>query len=190
MSRICILLSILSAASLLASCGTTAPDAARPTLKTVAKVSTDRYLGKWYEIAHFPQWFQKGCVSATADYSQNKDGTIGVLNTCFRVDGSQRTVVGVAEPVDASNNRLRVSFPGNFFARMAPVPKEGNYWIIDISRDYQHAVVGTPDRQFLWFLSRSPAISKRQFDRMKDTAAEQGFDLSKLVVDQHTRITP
>jgi len=109
-----------------------------------------------------------------------------VLNTCFRADGSQRTVSGVAEPVDASNNRLQVRFPGNFFARLAPVPKEGNYWIIYVSPDCRHAIVGTPDRQFLWFLSRSATVSQSQFDRMKDTAAEQGFDLSKLVVDQHT----
>ncbi|WAC19006.1 lipocalin family protein [Luteolibacter sp. SL250] len=189
MSRSLILLTALSAAALLTSCGTNRSAATHPPLKTAPKVSTDRYLGKWHEVAHFPQWFQKGCVSATADYSQNKDGTIGVLNTCFRADGSQRTVSGVAEPVDASNNRLRVRFPGNFFARLAPVPEDGNYWIIDVTPDYRHAIVGTPDRQFLWFLSRSPTIPQARFDRMKAIATEQGFDLGKLVVDQHTRIT-
>lgn len=189
MSRTLILLTVLSATAFLTSCGTDRSAAAHPPLKTVPKVSADRYLGKWYEVAHFPQWFQKGCVSATADYSQNKDGTIGVLNTCFRADGSQRSVSGVAEPVDTSNNRLRVRFPGNFFARLAPVPEDGNYWIIDVTPDYQNAIVGTPDRQFLWFLSRSPTIPQARFDRMKAIAAEQGFDLNKLVVDQHTRIT-
>jgi len=189
MLRTLILLATVSAAALLSSCGTTGSTAAPAPLKTTPKVSTDRYLGKWFEVAHFPQWFQKGCVSATADYSQNKDGTIGVLNTCFRADGSQRTISGVAEPVDGANNRLRVRFPGNFFARMAPVPEEGNYWIIDVSPDYRHAIVGTPDRQFLWFLSRSPTLPQSQLDRMKDIAAGQGFDLGKLVVDQHTRIT-
>lgn len=189
MTRASILITVLSAAALLSSCGTNRSTAAHPPLKTAPKVSADRYVGKWYEVARFPQWFQKGCVSATADYSQNKDGTIGVLNTCFRADGSQRSVNGVAEPVDALNNRLRVRFPGNFFARLAPVPEEGNYWIIDVSPDYSHAIVGTPDRQFLWFLSRSPTIPQAKFDRMKAIAAEQGFDLEKLVVDQHTRIT-
>ncbi|RYD31887.1 MAG: hypothetical protein EOP87_13865 [Verrucomicrobiaceae bacterium] len=191
MLRTLILPAAVSAAALLSSCGTTGSTAAPAPapLKTTPKVSTDRYLGKWFEVAHFPQWFQKGCVSATADYSQNKDGSIGVLNTCFRADGGQRTISGVAEPVDEANNRLRVRFPGNFFARMAPVPEEGNYWIIDVSPDYRHAIVGTPDRQFLWFLSRSPTIPQGRFDRMKDIAAGQGFDLGKLVVDQHTRIT-
>ena len=189
MFRPIILLACLSSAAFLSSCGTTQPAAAQAPLKTTAKVSPDRYLGKWYEVAHFPQWFQKGCVSATADYSQNKDGTIGILNTCFREDGTTRSVTGVAEPVDKLNNRLRVRFPENFFARLAPVPEEGNYWIIDLSPDYRHAVVGTPDRQFLWFLSRSPSIPQKQFDRMKAVAAGQGFDLVKLVIDKHTRIT-
>jgi apolipoprotein D and lipocalin family protein len=189
MSPTSVILSALSAAALLTSCGTSSSTASNPPLKTAPKVDTNRYLGKWYEVAHFPQWFQKGCVSATADYSQNKDGTIGVLNTCSKADGSQRSVVGIAEPVDSLNNRLRVRFPGNFFSRLAPVPEEGNYWIIDVTKDYRYAIVGTPDRQFLWFLSRSPNIPQAQLDRMKAIVKEQGFDLGKLVIDEHTKIT-
>jgi apolipoprotein D and lipocalin family protein len=183
---------VASWAGFLFSCtqsGPAGPAASHPPLKTTPKVSSDRYLGKWYEVARLPQWFQKDCVSATADYSQNKDGTIGVLNTCIRADGTERSISGVAEPVDGPNNRLRVKFPGSFFARLAPIPEEGNYWIIDVTPDYRYAVVGTPDRKFLWFLSRSPEVPQAQFDRMKAIAKKQGFDLGRLAIDSHTRIT-
>ena len=164
-----------------------APSGTAP-LKTVAKVDVNRYAGKWYEIARYPQWFQKDCVSATADYSRNKDGTVKVVNTCIRADGSRRSITGVAKPVDAEANRFQVSFPGNWYSKLIPVPEEGNYWVIDVTPGYQQAIVGTPDRKSLWFLSRSPRVPKTVFEKMKSTAKEQGFDPAKLEIDAHAKI--
>ena len=175
------------ASGLLASCST-APQANKP-LKTAIKVDVSRYTGKWYEIARYPKWFQTGCDSATAEYSKDKNGTIKVVNTCIRADGSSRKIEGVATPVDAKANRLKVSFPDKWYSKAIPAPKEGNYWVIDLSPDYRHAIVGTPDRRSLWFLSRSATISSKDFERMKATAAGQGFDMNALVIDGHTKIT-
>lgn len=157
-------------------------------LKTATQVDVKRYAGRWYEVARFPQWFQKDCASATADYSLNKDGSIKVVNTCIQPDGTRRSVEGRAEPADGTNSRLKVRFSKAWYAAAIPVPKEGNYWIIDLTPDYRQAIVGTPDRNTLWFLSRSPRISKQDFARMKKVAQGQGFDTSKLVMDAHTRI--
>ncbi|WP_367872909.1 lipocalin family protein [Luteolibacter sp. Populi] len=173
---------------LLASCTTGRPPAAAKPLKTAAKVDVNRYTGKWYELARYPKWFQSGCVSATTEYSRKKDGTIRVVNTCIRADGSTRDIEGVAKPVDAKANRLKVSFPNNWYTKALPVPPEGNYWIIDVSPDYRRAVVGTPDRRSLWFLSRSPKIAAKDFEAMKATATAQGFDMSDLLIDGHTKI--
>lgn len=159
-----------------------------PPLKTVAKVDVSRYDGRWYEVARYPKWFQKDCTSATADYTRKADGSIKVVNTCIREDGTRRDIEGVAKPVDASANRLQVSFPGNWYSKLIPVPEEGNYWIIDVSPGYRQAIVGTPDRKSLWFLSRSPDLPKATFERMKATAKAQGFDPAKLVIDGHTRL--
>ncbi|MEO8616898.1 MAG: lipocalin family protein [Luteolibacter sp.] len=163
--------------------------AAFPPLKTVDRVDVGRYLGKWYEVARFPKWFQRGCVSATARYSNLPDGSIRVVNNCIHYDGTQRAITGTAKPVDASANRLRVRFSKSWIGRLIPVSKEGNYWIIDISPDYRDAIVGTPDRNFLWFLSRSPSLSLAAFNRMKSIAQAQGFDTKRLVIDQHTSLT-
>ncbi len=176
-------------AMIFSSCSVTKPPAGIAPLKTVARVDVDRYAGKWFEVARFPQWFQKGCVSAIADYSKIPGGSIRVVNTCIRADGSQRSITGSAEPVDANANRLRVRFSESWIARFIPVPDEGNYWIIDVSPDYRQAIVGTPDRKFLWFLSRSPTISNATLNRMKTLAEQQGFNTNLLVIDQHTRLT-
>ena len=179
---------IAFSALLLASCSTVRPTAAAKPLKTAGKVDLSRYTGKWYELARYPKWFQSGCVSATAEYSKKKDGTIRVVNTCVRADGSTRDIEGVAMPVDAKANRLKVSFPNNGHSKALPVPLEGNYWIIDVSPDYRRAVVGTPDRRSLWFLSRSPKIAAKDFEAMKATATAQGFEVSNLRIDGHTQI--
>lgn len=178
------ILAVLIASPFFVSCASS-PSAAP---RTEAKVEVNRFTGKWYEIARYPKWFQKGCVSATAEYTKNDGGSIRVLNTCIRGDGSLRAIEGLADPVDGSASRLRVSFPGNWYSKLMPVPEEGNYWIIDVSADYRHAIVGTPDRKSLWFLSRSPSIPRREFDRMKSTAEGQSFDTGKLRVDGHTRM--
>ncbi|MCW1915635.1 lipocalin family protein [Luteolibacter sp. GHJ8] len=179
----------LALAAVLSSCAADGGrGAAAKPLKTTGKVSVDRYAGKWFEIARYPKWFQSGCESATAEYSKNKDGTIKVVNTCIRADGSSRKIEGVATPVDATANRLKVTFPNNWYSKAIPAPKEGNYWIIDLSPDYRHVIVGTPDRKSLWFLSRSATIPAKEFERMKTVATGQGFDMNALVIDGHTKI--
>ncbi len=176
----------LLAAALFSSCATQT-QSAKP-LKTAASVDLKRYSGTWFEIARYPKWFQSGCNSAKAEYSPKKDGTIKVVNICLRGDGSSSSIEGVAKPVDAKANRLQVSFPNNWYTKAIPVSKEGNYWIIDVSPDYRRAIVGTPDRRSLWFLSRSPVIATKDFEAMKATATEQGFDMSNLRIDGHTKI--
>ncbi len=185
MSRILLLLPLV----LLSSCAVTKRSSGTGPLNTEDKVDVRKYSGKWYEIARFPNIFQRGCVSATAEYSVKPDGSIRVVNTCIRADGSTRSITGSARPVDASANRLKVTFSDSLYAKFIPVPDEGNYWIIHVGQGYRHAIVGTPDRKSLWLLSRSSSISSGEIERLKRIAADEGFDIGKLVVDSHTDIT-
>lgn len=160
-----------------------------PELKTVAKVDVAKYSGKWYEVARLPKFFERRCVSATADYTRNDDGSLKVVNTCIRKNGSTKTITGSAVAADASASRLKVDFLDSWATKIIPVPDEGNYWILEVTPGYKQALVGTPDRKSLWMLSRSTEISRATFDQLKGTAAAQGFDTSKLMLDAHTRIT-
>ena len=180
--------SALLATALFSSCSTTRMAQPAKPLTTEAQVDLKRYSGTWFEIARYPKWFQSGCDSAKAEYTPNKDGTIKVVNICLRGDGTSRSIEGVAKPVDAKNNRLMVTFPNNWYTKAIKAPKEGNYWIIDVSPDYRRAIVGTPDRRSLWFLTRSPVIAAKDFEEMKATATAQGFDVSDLKIDGHTKI--
>jgi len=59
-------------------------------------------------------------------------------------------------------------------------PFAGNYWIIDLDADYQHALIGDPSRKYLWILSRTKTMDAATYNRLTDIAAKAGFDISKL----------
>ena len=145
-------------------------------MQTVAQVDLDRYVGLWYEIARYPNGFQKDCRNSTAMYTARNDGKIDVVNKCrSEKDGSIREAKARAWVVDSSSNaRLKVSF---FW------PFRGDYWIIDLGQDYEYAVVGTPNRKYLWILSRAPEMAPDVLARIIENVEGQGFDGGKLVFD-------
>ena len=145
-----------------------------PPLQTVAKVDVTRYLGRWYEIARLPNRFQKGCAGSTADYTLREDGEIRVINSCRNEqDGSLDQVTGRAWIVDtASNAKLKVTF---FW------PFRGDYWIIELGKEYEYAVVGTPNRKYLWVLSRTASMDDSLYAAILQRAGQQGYDISAVI---------
>jgi apolipoprotein D and lipocalin family protein len=150
------------------------PGAENKPLEAVPYVDVQRYLGTWYEIARIPQRFQKGCVGVTAEYKLRKDGDIDVLNTCRQetLDGQVRTAHGKAWVVDKKTNaKLKVRF---FW------PFTGDYWIIALDADYQWAVVGHPNRRYLWILSREPQMDEPLYGELLQLVADKGYELAGI----------
>lgn len=165
---------LLALSLILASCSSPRP------LRTVSQVNLERYAGHWHEIARLPNTFQRDDSSATADYTVQEDGSVRVVNTEHRPDGSTRTATGRATAVEGSGgSRLRVKFEG--LAALVPAAAEGNYWIIDLAPDYSAALVGTPDRKFLWLLSRSAIMAPAVRERYLRRARDEGFDTARLI---------
>ncbi|AZY50518.1 lipocalin family protein [Bordetella avium] len=142
-------------------------------VRTVDHVDLDRYMGRWYEIAHLPMFFQRNCVGdTTAEYSQNTDGTVSVTNRCRTKNGSIDAATGTATVVaDSGNAKLEVSFFRPF---------KGDYWIIGLDPEYRWAVVGSPNRKTLWVLARTPELAPADLQQALNIAKSQGYDLSEL----------
>lgn len=150
-------------------------------LQTVASVDLSRYTGTWYEIARLPMWFQRHCVDSKAIYSSRPDGAVGVRNECVTDTGGVERAEGVATVVDTKTNaRLTVVFD-NWFARLFGSSREGNYWILDLDQEYQTAMVGTPDRRFLWILSRTPQLDEATYRRLVERAQQLEYPVSDLI---------
>lgn len=151
------------------ACASHTPKSAPP--EVVPRVDLARYIGVWYEIASFPQHFQKGCADTQAKYSLKDNGEIEVLNSCFR-NGKVDTAKGTAWVADKSTNaKLKVSF---FW------PFRGDYWIIELGTNYEYAVVSAPSRNYLWILSREPRMEEPHYAALVERLRDRGFDIARL----------
>jgi apolipoprotein D and lipocalin family protein len=152
---------------------------------TAKVVDLSRYTGRWYEIARLPTRFQKANEAAIAEYGTNADGTVSVHNIAIRPNGSQRDIRGYAKVLNPpENTKLAVRFK-TWFGPLIPVPKEGNYWILHVDEHYQEAIVGTPNRKYLWLLARTPKIPEAHYAALVARARQLGFDTSRLLKDPH-----
>lgn len=144
------------------------------TLQTVTYVDLNKYSGKWYEIASYPQRFQKGCHCTTAEYTFSAKGYVIVENRCNRdsVNGKLSYIKGKAFVENNSGNaKLKVQF---FW------PFKGKYWIIDLASDYSYAVVSHPNKKYLWILSRTSKMDDTVYQQIISRLKSKGFDLSKI----------
>jgi apolipoprotein D and lipocalin family protein len=149
---------------------------------TAGRVDIGSYAGRWHEIARLPTPFQKDHEAAIAEYGMNADGTLSVRNIAVRPDGTRHDIKGSAKVLNPpANTKLAVRFD-TWFGPLIPVPEEGNYWILHVDESYQEAIVGTPDRRFLWLLARTPEISKERRTELVKKAEARGFDVSRLVM--------
>lgn len=156
-----------------------APEGHAP-LKTVEYVDLNRYAGKWYEIAKYPNRFQRNCNEATAEYMPLQNGKIQVLNTCRKAkNGQLKDILGVATVKDTETNaKLSVTFLPAWL-RWTGIGA-GKYWVIDLEPNYEYAVVSEPKRNYLWILSRSPNMKRATYDAILEKIVAQGLDPERI----------
>ena len=151
-------------------------------LETVENLNIGKYLGVWHQIALIPNYFQKNCVDDTqAEYQILSDDSITILNSCLLLDGEKLVAAGVGRATGEPRNfaRLKVSFAPKWLAWIPFV--WGDYWILSIDDQYNSVLIGSPDRRYLWILSRQKFIQKESFADYLEKAKKNGFDTSLLV---------
>lgn len=150
-------------------------------VNTVAIVDLNRYAGDWFEIARFPNRFQRQCDGdVRASYTLRPDGRIDVVNRCRTGDGSTTEARGIARRVDERTSaKLKVRFAP---AALSFLPFVwGDYWILGLADDYTWSLVGSPDRAYLWILSRAPEMDAAAYAAAVRVAAANGFQVDRLV---------
>ena len=161
--------------------GMAAAPSASVSNQPVARLDLQRYAGQWHEIAHLPMFFQRNCAdNVTATYSTQADGTVGVSNACRTTGGEVQKSDGVARRVPGQPGALKVRFAPGWLSWLPMV--WADYWVIDLDPDYRWAVVGGPSRKYLWILSRSPTMSRGQFQSISANARAKGYPVTKLVM--------
>ncbi len=143
--------------------------------EAVRSLDLQRYLGTWYEIARLPTSFERGCVGTTATYSLRPDGDVRVLNRCHKetLDGPVKDAEGKAWLPDgkAEPGKLKVQFFWPFY---------GAYWVVELGSEYEYAVVGHPDRDYGWILSRTPQMDPAVYAGIVERLKARGYPVEKL----------
>jgi lipocalin len=145
--------------------------------KTVVKeLDLQRYLGTWYEIARFDHRFERDLVGVSANYSLRDDGKIKVLNSGYKnsLEGEYSEAIGKAKIPNPTNEpaKLKVSFFWIFY---------GDYFVLELDKDYQWAIIGSSSDKYLWILSRTPQLTDELYSDLIDRISERGYDVSKLI---------
>lgn len=161
-----------------------------PPLKPIAELELPRYVGRWYELAKLPNFFQNQCVSdTTAEYVLNDRGGVDVTNRCRREDGEFAQAKGEARRVgDGPEPTFEVRFAPAWLSFIPLV--WGDYWVIDLDTDYQLAAVSEPRRKYLWILSRTPRVDPARYEALRQRLLDKDFDLSELELTTHGEPEP
>ena len=156
------------------TCANAFGDSKPSDLATVPHVDLTRYVGRWFEIAKYPNRFERDCDrDVTAVYTRFEDGDIEVVNSCTQPDGKPKVSKGKAKVVDGQTNaKLKVTFFWPFY---------GDYWVIDLDPQYRWVVIGEPRHKYLWILSRHPRMDAAQYAEITSRLAAKGYDASKLI---------
>lgn len=164
----------------------TAPSEARPPLTTIGELSVERYMGRWYEIAKLPNWFQRKCVADTsAQYSLLPQGGVQVLNQCRRQNGEMDQALGLAQQQGGSTSpKLKVRFAPAWLSMLPWV--WGDYWVVDLDPAYELVAVSEPRREYLWVLSRTPTVEPTRYAALLARLSAMGLPVDKLEKTQHT----
>ena len=140
---------------------------------TVKQFDIPRFMGKWYEIARYEHTFEKGMSHVTAEYSLLSNGKIRVINRGIK-NGKPKEIIGKAKqpyPIEYPG-RLKVSFFLWFYA---------DYYILELDKEYQYAIIGSSSDKYLWILSRTPDMPEEKLNEFLQNIKRRGYDLSRLV---------
>ena len=174
----------------LASAQGQSSEASPAPLESITSLDVPRYMGTWYEVAKYPNWFQRRCIANTsATYAMQANGMLQVVNRCQKEDGSITDALGAAKQVgDATSPKLEVRFAPAWLSFLPFV--WGNYWVIDLDPQYQLAAVSEPTRKYLWILSRTQTVEPKAYEALLQRLKEKGFNLDAIEISKQTTAKP
>lgn len=145
-----------------------------PPLEKVGSLDLNRFTGDWYVQASIPTFLEVGAHNAVEHYDLNPEGNIDITFT-FRkgaFDGPKRKLTMTGYPVPGTNNAEWKVSP--FWPLKFP------YYTIELSPDYNHVVVATPNRGYLWIMSRDRTMDENLLQAIIGRMVDRGFQAADI----------
>jgi apolipoprotein D and lipocalin family protein len=158
-------------------------------LQAISSIDLQKYKGRWYEIAKYPNRFQSMCAKATSAQYALQEGGVSVLNTCTTDKNEITQVMGEARPVGIVTNeklspaQLEVAFAPKWIRWLPAV--WGNYWVVAIDPNYRWSLVSEPKREFAWVLARDSKLTDVEKLAVLVALRAAGLDEKRLEWTRH-----
>ncbi len=157
--------------------------ASRRDLPRPASFDASRYLGRWFELARLPVFYQPADALAVAEYGESpRSDVVTVHNRSVSRDGEiLNEIVGKATAAKGPPpGRFIVSFPG--IPAIVASLAGPNYHVVWVDEGYTRAIVGNPARSNLWILSRKAPLPDAELQSLIQRAREAGFNADRLII--------
>jgi apolipoprotein D and lipocalin family protein len=161
----------LAAATLVSAAAASLPPQPAKTL------DTNKFVGRWFEVARMPNKVQLGCANSLADWAHDGSAQFKVVQTCH-MDASHAKVWKASGRIidPATNAKFRMSFFGGLISQ--------DYWVLDRADDYSWIILSTPNPKFLWIFSRAPSLPAAQKAALIARTKAMGYDVTAMIYDQ------
>lgn len=162
------------ALSLLASMFLVSCSVKHAPLTVASQFSMSKYQGEWHEIARLPNRFEKGVIAAKATYAVVGAEVLSVKNEGIKESGKTTEIEGRAKAVGPAKLKVKFNpFPANLFA--------GDYWVLKVNKAHTKALVGSPNRKYLWCLAKNAQLKAHDFSNWLTEIKDEGFEVEHLI---------
>ncbi len=145
-----------------------------PPIATVESVDLDRFMGRWYVIAHIPTFIEKTAYNAIEEYERRDEDTIDTTFSFSKggFDGKRKTYTPVAT--------VRPDTGGAVWGMQFVWPFKAEYRVIWVDDDYAVTVIGRTKRDYVWVMAREPVLDDDVRARIEQFLVAEGYDLTEL----------
>lgn len=156
---------------------TLVPTKGQPAKASETQIDVQKFMGKWYVIAHIPTFVDKGTANNTEDYVWDAEKEqVNVKFSYSNLKLTKTSTLGqTAKVMDDVGTTWSISVGFGFIRTNFP------YLIHDCAEDYSTCMVGEPKRSFLYIMARTPSIDDELLTQLKTKAVKMGYKNDLIV---------
>lgn len=145
-----------------------------PPITTVPQLDTERFMGKWYVVAHIPPFLVNDAYNSVENYRLTKEGSVDVLYTFNKAsfDGELKVMRPTAFPKQGElDGQWTIQFLWPF---------KVDYRVSYVSEEYDTTIIGRQRRDYAWVMAREPIIDDATYQQLINKLVALGYERSKV----------
>lgn len=157
-----------------------------PSLQHVQHCETLKFMGTWFVIGVKPTMFETTCSNAVEQYSFINSEEQKNCSHDINIDFQYNSIEPILSPIKSLPQKGWVQGDNKLDSGLWKVspfwPIKMPYLILEVDeKNYEHCVIGYPNREYCWILSRKPKLDDNTYnDLIKKLKEKHLYDLTTL----------